>query len=250
MTRSSAALLHLCFSLLLLAACAGLVMFAWYPGPFLQLPRSGELAAALTAAACIIMPALTWLVFTPGKSRPKLILDLVVIGLIQLSAVTWGMYNLSAQKPYFMVFTLDRFDVMSRRQVFGSIDDPAFLDKPFSGPAILYAVMPAADSNDYQRLLQEVMFEGKPDIQYRPEFWSVYSERAREVLRASRPLADLRAARPDAAGPISALVVDRGGDITQLKFVPGMIGRGHFAAVLDGASGDVVGYINTDPWLK
>jgi hypothetical protein len=248
MKRTRTALLHLGPSLLLLAACAGLVLFAWYPYPFLQLSTSGGRAALLVAAACVIAPALTWLVATPGKGRSKLVLDLVVISLIQVSTVAWGMYNLSVQKPYFMVFTLDRFDVLARREAFGWIDNPAFLDKPLSGPIPLYAEMPS-DPDTYQRFLREVMFEGMPDLQFRPEFWSRYAGRAQEALQAASPLADLRGARPDAAECIDTLVGDHGGDITQLRFVPGMMRGGQFAAVLDATSGELLGYVQTDPWL-
>ena len=250
MKRSRTALPHLLLSLGVLAACAGLVIFAWYPYPFLQLSPGGELAVALIGAACIIAPALTWLVSTAGKATSKLVFDLVVIGLIQVSAVAWGMYNLSAQRPYFMVFTLDRFDVLARDEVVGQITNPAFLDKPFSGPVLLYANMPAAESAAYQRLLQEVMFEGKPDIQYRPEFWSPYGERQHMAPQAARPLADLRAARPESAECIDDMAGGRNADIAHLRFVPAMMGNGHFAVVLDGSSGDVVGYIKTDPWLN
>jgi hypothetical protein len=234
----------------MLSACAGLVLVAWYPYPFLQLPRSGQLAAWLVTAACVVGPALTWLVATPGKNRSKIVLDLVIIGLIQVSAVAWGMYNLSAQKPHFMVFTVDRFEVLARREITDPIDDPAFLDKPFAGPVILYAEMPAIDSADYQRLLQEVVFEGKPDLQYRPEFWRNYAGRAQAALQAARPLSDLLAARPEAAGCMEALASDLGVDVARLRFVPGIMSGGQFAAVLDGASGAVVGYVDTDPWLN
>jgi hypothetical protein len=250
MTRSRAALPHLLLSLAVLAVCAGMVMFAWYPYPFLILTHSGALAAALIIAVSLAAPALTWLIATPGKDKPKLLFDLVVIGLIQVSAVAWGMYNLSEQKPYFMVFAVDRFDVLARGQVFGRIDDATFLDKPFSGPIMRYAEMPATESTAYQRLLQEVMFEGKPDIQFRPEFWSPYGERKHLALQAARPLADLRAERPESADCIDGLTGEHSTDIAQLRFVPAMMGDGYFAVVLDGGSGGVVGYIKTDPWLE
>ena len=248
MTRSRAASPHLLLSLGALAVCAGLVMFAWYPYPFRILPPSGKLAAALVVTACIIAPALTWLVATPGKEKSKLLLDLVVIGMIQVSAVAWGMYNLSMQKPYFMVFTLDRFDVLARNQAVGQITNPALLDKPFAGPVFLYANMPTEPAA-FQQLLQEVMFEGKPDIQFRPELWSLYDKRKHLALQAARPLAELSAARPESKECIDDLASGRDADIERLRFVPGMMGDGHFAVVLDGSNGEIAGYVNTNPWL-
>lgn len=249
MTRSRAALTHLGFSLLLLAACVGLILLAWYPHPLFVLSQNARFSLALISAACIVLPSLTWLVARPGKERPKLVLDLVVIGLIHVSAVSWGMYNLGVQKPYFMIFTLDRFDVLARAQAVGQITNPALLDKPFAGPVHAYANMPT-ESAAFQQLLREVMFEGKPDIQFRPEFWSPYGERMHLALQTARPLADLRAARPASSECIDDLASERDADIGRLRFVPGIMGDGHFAVVLDGGSGEIAGYINTNPWLE
>jgi hypothetical protein len=249
MARSRAALTHLGLSLLLLAACVGLILLAWYPHPFFLLSQHARFSLALIAAACIVLPSLTWLVAKPGKERPKLVLDLVVIGLIQASAVSWGMYNLGVQKPYFMVFTLDRFDVLAREQAVGQITNSALLDKPFAGPVHIYANMPT-ESAAFQQLLREVMFEGKPDIQFRPEFWSPYGERRQLALQTARPLADLRAARPEAKIRIDDLASGLDAEIGRLRFVPGMMGDGHFAVVLDGSNGKIAGYIDTNPWLE
>lgn len=246
--RMRAAQPHLLASMLLLLACAATVVFAWYPSPFLVLSGPGAIAALLVVVACVVGPALTWLVATPGKARSKLRFDLTVIGLIQLTAMAWGMYNLSLQKPHFMVFTLDRFEVLARRDVVDPIENPAFLDKPLIGPVMLYADMPT-DSQAFQLLLQEVMFEGKPDLQYRPEFWSVYEQRRQQAAQVARPLSDLRAARPADAADIDALVETNGGDISRFGFVPAMMRNGAFTVVLDAVTGHLVGSLETNPWL-
>ena len=247
MKRSRAALLHLLPSLLLLAVCAGLALFLWYPHPFRHLPESGRFSLLLIGSAVVVGPALTWLVFKNGKKG--LVLDLAVIGLIQLAALGWGTYTLYLAKPYFMVFAVDRFETLARRDVTYPVGNPAFLDKPFTGPLALYANMPA-DTDRFQKLLQEVMFEGKPDLAFRPEFWSAYEDRQHLVVQVAQPLGSLRQARPAAAAAINALVRDNGGEIAELQYVPGMIGSGHFSVVIDARSGAISGYLDTDPWLN
>ena len=147
-----------------------------------------------------------------------------------------------------MVFTVDRFEVLSIRNVdFPSIKNPKFTDKPFSGPILLYANMPM-DGQGFQKLLREVMFEGKPDLQFRPEFWSLYTERQQLVLEPSRPLLELRGARPGSVIEIDKLVKNNGGDIADLAYVPARLRSGHFAAILNADSGEVIDTLVIDPW--
>jgi hypothetical protein len=60
----------------------------------------------------------------------------------------------------------------------------------------------------------------------------------------------LRNARPESIDAIDKLVKNNGGDITQLKFVPGMVGDGQFAAILDADSGEVVDTLVIDSWVN
>lgn len=247
MSKLRAASTHLWPTLLLLGVLAGLVLFAWYPNPFRQFGESGKFALLLILSAGFAGPFLTWLVYSKGKRG--LILDLSVIAIIQLAAITWGTFSLYQNRPFFMVYTVDRFEVLSERNVdLTQVTEPMFLDKPYVGPILLYANLPS-DPAAYQKFLQEVMFEGKPDLQFRPEFWSLYTERQQLVLQKSQSLEALLNARPDSADEIDKLVKDNGGDIHQLLFVPAMLKNGHFAVILDVLSGEVLDTLVIDPWL-
>jgi len=245
--RSRAALNHLWPTLLVLAALAGLILFAWYPYPFRQFGESGKFSLVLMITAAAAGPALTWFVYKKGKRG--LLLDLWVISLVQLAAIAWGAHSLYQNRPYFMVYTVDRFEVLSKRDVDSDwITDSRFLDKPFAGPILLYANMPS-DPVAFQKLLREVMFEGKPDLQFRPEHWSLYTERKQLVLEKSRPLDDLRGARPDSAGDVDRLVNKHGGDINRFRFVPALLRQGQFAVILDDGNGEVIDSLLINPWL-
>lgn len=248
MHKSRAALIHLWPSLLVLVIIGGLIFFAWYPYPFLQFEESGRFALLLIVTAAFIGPAMTFLFYRKGKRG--MTFDLVVIVLIQLAAIGWGVRTLHQSQPYFMVFTVERFDVFSIRDVdLGQISNPKFLDKPLAGPILLYATMPT-NQKIFQQFLQEVMFEGKPDLQFRPEFWSLYADKRALVLDVSQPLADLRNARPESVYRIDDLVKNNGGDITQLKYVPAMVKHEQFAAILDAHSGAVIDTLKIDPWIN
>jgi hypothetical protein len=234
--------------MLLMIVIASVVMFAWYPYPFWEFGKSGKFALSLILAAGFAGPALTWVVYKKGKWGLRF--DLWVIAIVQLAAMAWGMLSLYQNRPFWMVYTVDRFEVLSMRDIdLGWVTDPKFLDKPFVGPLMVFANMPA-DPVAYQKLLREIMFEGKPDLQFRPEFWSLYTERKEIALQKSRPLLELREARPGSSAAIDSLVKKHGGDISLLKFAPTLQKDGQFTAILDAQSGDVIEAIKIDPWAK
>jgi hypothetical protein len=149
-----------------------------------------------------------------------------------------------------MVFTVDRFEVLTMRDVdLPTITDSKLLNKPLAGPILLYASMPT-EPQAFQKFLKEVMFEGKPDLQFRPEFWSLYAEKQQLSLSPARSLETLRSARPESLQAIDKLVKNNGGDINRLKYVPGMVQNGQFAAILDADSGEVIDTLVIDPWVK
>jgi len=248
MNRSRAAFIHLVPVTLVMIVIASVVMIAWYPYPFWEFGKSGKFALSLVLAAGFAGPALTWVVYKEGKWGLRF--DLWVIAIVQLAAMTWGTFSLYQNRPFWMVYTVDRFEVLSIRDIdLGWVTDPKFLDKPFVGPLLLYANMPA-DHQDYQKLLKEIMFEGKADIQFRPEFWSLYNERKEAALQKSRPLLELRDARPGSSGAIDKIVSNHGGDIALLEFVPVLQKDGQFTAILDAQNGDVIETLKIDPWVN
>ena len=247
MSRSRAAFTHFIPIMLVMIVIASVLLFAWYPYPFWEFGKSGKFALSLILAAGFAGPALTWVVYKKGKRG--LVFDLWVIAIVQLAAMAWGTLSLYQNRPFWMVYTVDRFEVLSMRDIdLGWVTDPKFLDKPFAGPLLLFANMPA-DPVAYQKLLREIMFEGKPDLQFRPEFWSLYTERKEIALQKSRPLLNLRDARPDSREAIDNMVKSHGGDISLLKFAPTLQKDGHFTAILDAQNGDVIETIMIDPWV-
>lgn len=248
MTKTRAAIRHLWPSALLLVIIACLILFVWYPYPFLQFKANDKFSLALVVAAGLFGPAMTLFLYREGKWG--LVFDLVVVVLIQLAAIAWATFALYQNRPYFMVFTVDRFEVLSIREVeFTAAWQLKFLEKPTVGPVTLYANMPVEPAR-FQKLLKEVMFEGKPDLQFRPEFWSFYTERQIQTLRASNPLSELRHARPESANAIDKLVNAHGGDISQLSFVPGIIKDAQFAAILNADNGELLDTLVIDAWLE
>jgi hypothetical protein len=247
MRNTKPALRHLWLSLFLLLVAGGVILYAWYPAPFLHFAGTEKFSLLLLLAALLMGAPLTWLVYREGKKY--LALDITIIILIQLAAFGWAMMMLYRDRPYFMVFTVDRFDILAQPEIDpAAIPDSKFLNKPFRGPILLYANMPPPGPV-YQRLLREIVMEGKPDLQYRPAFWSLYAKRQQSVTAKEKSLAVLRRSRPGAAKRIDRFVHGHGGDINTLGFVPAHGQGADFTVVLDRESGAVIGMLNVDPWV-
>ena len=242
-SRRQAFLVHLSLSALIVGSVCATIFLVWYPEPYFAAKGAWSVLRILVGVDLVLGPALTLILFRPGK--PGLLFDLMVIAVIQLSALIYGTTVIYQERPYFNVFTVDRFEVLPRNAVDPALIDPEkFGEKPFAGPLLVVAVLPE-DQQDMQRLLEEVLFEGKPDLERRPEFWEPYSQRSGDVLARGKPLEELAAARPEARDEIDALLRRTPG----LTYVP-LTGRDtDFAFVIDPVTEAPIDIINVDPWL-
>ena len=92
--------------------------------------------------------------------------------------------------------------------------------------------------------------EGKPDLQFRPDFWSLYSDSQSQAVKSSKPLSKLLSERPESSAKIDQLVQKHANDIDTLKFVPALHRNGEFAVVLDAVSGEIVDMLVINPWVE
>ena len=106
---------HLSVSLLLACCCLFLVFYIWYPAPLAKAVGVTSLFFMMLAIDVILGPLLTLIV---AEKRKKLLkLDLVIIFLIQISALAYGLYNISNGRPAWIVFDSLRFDVAQANNI-------------------------------------------------------------------------------------------------------------------------------------
>jgi len=249
-SRGRAFVTHLAGSALVVGAGCAVIFFVWYPHPYFQAVGAWHVLRVLIGVDLVLGPTLTLIVFKPGKWGLKF--DLCVIALLQLAALVYGLTVIYRERPYFTVFAVDRFFVLARAEV-----APAELAqfkvserlgaKPIASPLLAVATRPT-DEAGIQRLLDETVFGGKPDIERRPEYWRRYEDEAAQVIARAKPLAALRATHPEAAAGLTALVAKLGLPEERLGFVP-MIAKNHdISLVLDVADGKPLEVLDVDPW--
>jgi hypothetical protein len=246
--RLRASAIHFCISLAVAAVAGLLVFIAWYPWPFREISGGRELFLILVGVDVALGPLITFAVFNRAKGWKVLRRDFVVIGLLQLSALFYGMYTAYVARPVYVVFEYDRFRVVHAIDIPKSLLSQApegLRSMPMFGPKTLG--LRQFMSPDEKLSATIAALDGL-SLSARPELWIPYGNVAREVLAAAKPIAPLKSRFPDRAAAIDDAVRKSGRAGDKLVYVP-MIGRMTFwTALVDPATTEIVGYIPLDPY--
>lgn len=243
-SRLRAAGIHLLLSAGVAALAAALVFGLWYPWPYTVLAGGTELFVLITSVDVVIGPALTLAVFDRvRKPLRELQRDLAVIAMLQLAALAFGMHTIFVARPVALVFEVDRLRVVTAVDIpDGGLDDaPQDLRHlPLDGPRLLRIERPA-DGAEKLEAIQ--MAASGTDLSARPRYWRPWDATARaEALLRSRPLAQLPGVDADRRGELDAAVKRSGRAADQMRYLPLQARKTDWIALIDGTSGDVVGY--------
>lgn len=244
--RSRAAGIHLGISLAIASVAALLVFFLWYPYPYREISGGRELFLIVVAVDVVLGPLITLAVFETRKSRRELALDLSIVGLLQIAALVYGLWTVSMARPVHLVFEIDRFRVVHRIEVDDDLlaKAPAGLSAlPLGGPSLM-AVRPFRDGNEqFEATL--VALRGV-SLSARPDLWESYETAKPRVLKAAKPVGQLKSRLPGEVGRIDAALASAGLQPSSAVYLP-MVGRKTFwTALLDPQTADVKAFIPVD----
>jgi len=244
MTRWKAAGIHLLISAAIATAVVALMLFVWYPPPFFTAMGGNDVVMILVAVDVVLGPLITLVALSPGKPLRLVRLDLAVIAALQLGALTYGIYVVAAARPVYMVFTVDRFDLVAANEIRDEerarVTDPAFKEIPWGSPRTI-AVRSPADPEEQFRIIQSALRGA--DLQTFPQYYVPYESLARDALRRSRPLESLRKSSPDGASEIDATLAKLGRKLEDTRYLPLKGWARTYTVMLDAKSGAVVGYL-------
>lgn len=248
MTKLQAFFGHLCLSLAVVGTVCAIIFFVWYPHPYFEAKGAWNVLRVLLSVDLVVGPVLTLILYRHGKRGLKI--DMTFVAVVQIVALVYGTSVIYGERPYFAVFAVDRFEVIAKHEVdLETATDPRVLEKPFIGPRLVVALRPTT-TEGMQKLLDDVIFNGKPDIERRPEFWSPYEDQTPHVLERVVDLAKLAASPNNEDGRIERFLKRSGRAMHELAYVP-LIGQDRdFAFVVDKQTGQPLDIIDVNPWLK
>jgi hypothetical protein len=200
-TRWQAAGIHASISAAIGALALVLMLAVWYPGELFRIAGGSTLIVILVGVDVVLGPLLTLVVFDPAKRLLKL--DLAVIATTQLVALAYGTFVMFEARPSYLVFVVDRIDVVSAIEVDAAARADArrdeFRDINLGRPMLVAAVMP---TDPAERNEVVAAAAGGVDLMLTPRYWVPYAEAKAQVLARARPLADIRKVDPAVNGPV------------------------------------------------
>ena len=244
--RVQASGIHLGISLLIAGLAALLVFVFWYPYPYRDSSGGRELFLIVITVDVILGPLITLAVFNRKKPRTELVRDLTIVGLIQLSALVYGLWTVCAARPVHLVFEIDRFRVVHAIEVPEELLDqapPTLRKLPLMGPTPL-AVRPFKDAREESDATMAAL--GGVSLSARPDLWQNYSEARQRVLAASKPVSELRQRFPQQTALMDAAMAETGAGHDTLRYLP-MVARNTFWTVLlDANTAELRGFLPLD----
>jgi hypothetical protein len=239
--------IHFIATALLAAAAGALIFLVWYPHPFELMVRGLELFSLVVGCDLALGPLLSFVVFNRSKSRRELILDYTVIALVQLSGMVYGVYAVAESRPAYIVFSVDRYEVVAARDLkeseLAAATDPQYREIPLGGPRYVAVIVPEKDRE--QSLLDEV--GGNPSFA-RPKWFHDLSDALPQIRQRAQPLADLQRRHPDVKPLLAAALQKVTVPAERLRWVPISTRRGFWTALIDVEDGRPVGWIEYDPY--
>lgn len=248
MSRWKAAGIHLCISAVVAAIACGLLLGVWYPPPYFHAGGAGKLLALVVGVDVAIGPLLTLLVFKRGKRGLKF--DLMVIAVLQATALVYGFHVLTDSRPVFMVAAVDRFVVVSADNIAPSdlakASQPAWRHLSWTGPVLVGATTPTDPKQRTDLMFSSVA--GGKDIQDLPQYYVPYRSIAGKMRGRAHPVALLRRMHPQAVGDIGRWLRTRHLTADEVVWLPIQARKWDMVMMMNAKDGQPIGPIPLDPW--
>ena len=238
---------HFVVTALLAAVAAALIFLIWFPAPFNEMIGGAKLFELVVGCDLALGPLMSLVVFNRSKSRRELITDYCLIGIVQLAALTYGVWVMAASRPVYIAFSKDRFEVVMAQSIsdadLAEARDPRFARLPLWGPELIAVSVPADEQQDV--LFQEVAGH---ETHARPRYYVPFSAALEEIRQRGGELAALEKRHPQAKPALDRAVAEAGVPVERLRWLPVAARLGFWTVLVDVDNGRPLAYANVDPY--
>lgn len=233
-------------SLVLASLIAWLVFGLWYPYPYREISGGRELFVLVMFVDVVMGPRITLMIFNRAKPRRELMLDLAVVGLLQLAALGYGLWTVYTARPVHLVFEYHRMAVVSAADV-----DPATLAQappalqvlPLTGPTLL-SLQPFKDGNEQYDSTMAAL-SGVPQAA-QPALWQPWDAARADILKESRPAAELRQRFGAQTALIDSAIAATDRPAEGLRYLPLLARKQGWTVLIDTQTTAPVGFMPLD----
>ncbi len=241
MVPRASAVLHLLLGAALYGLALAPMLFVWYPRPLFTAAGSARIALLVAVIGVLLGPALAALLARTGKRGLK------AIAAAQLLVLAGCALTLYLQRPVYLVFTIDRFDLVLAKDLdprdLAKASEPEFARRPLTGPRYV-AALPPGDPAMVQRILDQALGGGK-DLQMHPQHYVPYAGQAQRALGRAKPIAVLNGRD---VGALARFEASTGRSGASVRFLPLRAPNRDGIVLLDAQSGMPLGILLVDPW--
>ena len=247
--RVRAALIHLALS----AAIAALVFlplyFYWYPDVLFEWAGGRDLFFLIVSVDVTIGPLITLIIFVPRKWG--LMFDLVVIAILQSTALTYGVWVLFESRPVYIAYVLDRYELV-RANGFpdGELEKAhkaGYDNLSWTGPRLVGVKMPTDPDESFNLGISAM---GGVDAQFYPRYYIPFDEVRGQVKAKAQPIALLRKRNPKRNPQIDQAIASTGRKEADLGFIPMRAGKVDLAVFVDPKDGTLLKITSLNPWAE
>jgi hypothetical protein len=245
MNRYRASAIHLGISATIATLVFAAIYFVWYPGALFGAAGGRDLLLMVLAIDVTVGPMVTLIIFVPGKKG--LVFDLWVIGILQASFLSYGVWTIAEARPVYMAFVKDRFELAHANQIPDSVLVQAgmnrYLDLPWLGPKFVGVRFPT-DADEKFKLMVSGM--AGVDIHCYPQYQVPYEQVTKEVIERSIRLQNLASFNKGLS--VQELAQRLGRKEDEVRYLPLRAGKVDLTVLIDGKTAAVLKVVNLKPW--
>ncbi|MBX2878586.1 MAG: hypothetical protein KTR32_01580 [Granulosicoccus sp.] len=171
-SRGTAFAIHLVLSLLAFSTLVIMMLLFWFPGELFLVDGGWQGLKLVAMVDLVLGPALTLLLYKPGK--PKLIFDLSLIAAIQIAALGYGFYTTYTQRTVAIVFAENNFATLSahdHKLANQELESLQLKPKQIDSPGIMQvAMMVTPPPENYSQFVANLL-NGYPEPQQRSDLF-------------------------------------------------------------------------------
>lgn len=221
------------------------VYFILYPYPHYLLLDISAILLILICVDIVCGPLLTAVIASPKKSTQQLFFDISLIGLIQLSALFYGLYTVYTARPVAIAFEVDRFVVIQA----ADIDKtqlplaPLGLQALPSSGIMLIGTRKHKTQEEFFELVELTGSGISPGM--RPKWWTPYSDIQSNIIEKMKPISPLAKKTSEGLALIND-VVPKNTPLEELSYLPLTRGYNSGWIVILNKQASIVGYAPLD----
>lgn len=244
MTRKRAFLTHLALSALLAATLVATFVLFVFPMPFFVEDGGFQGIRLIVVVDVILGPLLTLIVFNPAKSRVKLAFDLAVIGFLQLSAFSFGLWNVYNTRTESVIYVDGTFYPMAADYAASFQDEYQKLAREARERPFFALIDLPDDANARQNLRMESLRTGVPLYRRFDLLRPLDARVIAELEISAKPPSKLPGGDAVAQG-LQKWATDRSARLEEFFFVPTYARYGRIITALNRSDLRVVGFISS-----